>query len=116
MEYLQHQTESGLNFEGQHTLMKLNKILLKQLVNPDPSLCMVLEFQDPVVRSTKSVLLCAFKEQMLAKIQKTINVAFYSATRDAKPMSDFPMLALGLEEQKVRIYEEGQVISDTVVL
>ena len=76
-------------------------------MNEDPKLCIVLEVEDPVIRSIKSLLLCGFKEQQLAKVHTTLNVAFYSATKDADPINDFPLLSLDNEHVLAKILEEG---------
>ena len=115
VEYLQLQKDSGINFELQHQIIKLNKILLKQLLNEDPSLCFVLEFQDPVIRSIISTFICTFKEVQYNKIQKAINNAFYQATKDADPINDFPLISINKEYFDVKIYDEGQVIKDTII-
>lgn len=113
MEYLGHQIDSGVSFEAQHTLTKLNKILLGQLTSADPTLCLVLEFQDAIIRSVRSVAVCLFRVAIVAKVQMALNTAYYTACKEGKPMTDFPMISLDNEVFPIKVYDEGQVIKET---
>jgi hypothetical protein len=44
-----------------------------------------------------------------------LNTAFYSACKEGLPMSAFPMISLDNEVFPVKIFDEGQVIKETII-
>jgi len=81
----------------------------------NPLNCVVLEFEDPLIRSISSELLCSLNEASIAIIKQALNVASYMAQADIDINKEV-VLALDLKELfQVRTYQEGTVQDQKIV-
>jgi len=82
----------------------------------DPKLCIVIEFQEPHIRSISADLICVMSEFDLLSLQESITYANYMAVERSNDISEVPLAFEDQEIFHVKTFEEKTLLNFVMVL
>jgi hypothetical protein len=76
---------------------------------------MIIEFEDPKIRSITSELICGLNEDEIENAKKSIANAWYLGVEKANILNSFPLANSHSEVFKIKYFEEGTVRDVNIV-
>lgn len=103
--------ESKIRFHKKARLIETVLTYTVQTAKNDPKLCIIVEFQEPHLRSLSADFICALNEGDLTALQQSISNANYIAVEKSGMRDEVPMAFSDSEKFNVRIIEEKTVLN-----
>jgi len=107
--------EGSYDFEAKQKLIKAQLMYLEQTPENNPDVCVVIESEEPLVRSISSQLICALNLQNVEFLKQAIYVSHYRAMVKVNILDEISMPVNDNEIFEVISHNEGAVLSSFVV-